>query len=124
MRGSHSLERIETHEWELALFPTVEIGVPIDGLTWLLNVPRFEAVAMAEDGYAVRLMTVDPRAFALHKLWVAGREDRDPLKRPRDRAQARAAADLARRWLGLELDDEALLGLPKAVRGLADALAQ
>lgn len=97
-------------------------GVPIDGLTWLLNVPRFEAVAMAEDGYAVRLMTVDPRAFALHKLWVAGREDRDPLKRPRDRAQARAAADLARRWLGLELDDEALSGLPKEVRGLAGAL--
>ncbi len=99
-------------------------GVPIEGLKWLLNVPRFEAVAMAEDGYAVRLVTVDPRAFALHKLWVAGRQDRDPLKRPRDRAQARAAADLARRWLGLGLDDEALSGLPREVRALANVLAQ
>jgi hypothetical protein len=99
-------------------------GVPIEGLEWLLNVPRFEAVAMAEDGYALRIVTVDPRAFALHKLWVAGRQDRDPLKRPRDRAQACAAADLARRWLGLGLDDEALSGLPKEVRALADVLAQ
>jgi hypothetical protein len=97
-------------------------GVPIEGLGWLLNVPRFEAVAMAEDGYPVRIVTVDPRAFALHKLWVADRQDRDPLKRPRDRAQARVAAELGRRWLGLQLDDDALSGLPKDVRAMADAL--
>ncbi len=97
-------------------------GAPIDGLQWLLNVPRFEAVAMAEDGYAVRLVTVDPRAFALHKLWVSTRPDRDPLKRPRDRAQARAAASLASTYLGLSLEDEALSGLPEAVRAHAGEL--
>lgn len=97
-------------------------GVPIDGRGWLLNVPRFEAVAMAEDGYPVRIVTVDPRAFALHKLWVADRQDRDPLKRPRDRAQARVAVELGRRWLGLQLDDGALSALPKEVRAMADAL--
>ena len=97
-------------------------GAPIEGRKWLLNVPRFEAVAMAEDGYAVRLVTIDPRAFALHKLWVASRPDRDPLKRPRDRAQAHASSALARSHLGLELDDDALLGLPMAVRSLASEI--
>ena len=98
-------------------------GAPIHGLKWLLNVPRFEAVAMAGDGYAVRLITIDPRAFALHKLWVSRQPDRDPLKRPRDRAQARAASALARSHLGLELDDDALSGLPRDVRALAGDLA-
>lgn len=97
-------------------------GVPIHGLTWLLNVPRFEAIAMAEDGYAVRLMTIDPRAFAFHKLWVSRQPDHDPLKRPRDLAQAKVASALASSHLGLQLDDEALSGLPRELRGLATEL--
>lgn len=99
-------------------------GAPIQGLQWLLSAPRFEAVAMAEDGYAARMVTIDPRAFALHKLWIARQPNRDPIKRPRDRAQAMAAAALARSYLGLELDDGALSGLPREVRTLADDLTE
>lgn len=93
-------------------------GAPIQGLTWLLNVPRFEAITIAEDGHAVRMITIDPRAFALHKLWVSRQPDRDPLKRPRDQAQAKAASTLSSKYLGLRLNDEALSGLPLKLREL------
>jgi hypothetical protein len=36
----------------------------------------------------------DPRAFALHKAWLSGLPTREPLKKPRDLAQARAVAQL------------------------------
>lgn len=98
-------------------------GAPVQGLGWLLNVPRFEAVAMAEDGYSVRLVTINPRAFALHKLWISRLADRDPLKRPRDRAQAEATFDLARTYLGLDLDDDALSALPTQLRALTSELS-
>ena len=40
-------------------------------------------------------MTVpDPRAFALHKFWLSGQPDREPLKKQRDRGQALAVAQL------------------------------
>ena len=42
-------------------------GVVIFGLSWLINSPKLEAVAIDERGYPVRLVAIDPRAFALHK---------------------------------------------------------
>jgi hypothetical protein len=36
----------------------------------------------------------DPRAFALHKAWLSGLPTREPLKKPRDLAQARAVVQL------------------------------
>jgi hypothetical protein len=66
----------------------------------------------------------DPRAFALHKAWLAGRGDRDPAKRGRDAAQARLVADLvATRLPLLRFDDPALGALPQALRALAGDLA-
>jgi hypothetical protein len=92
---------------------------PIHGLEWLVSAPRFEAVTMGGDGYPVRLVTPDPRAFVLHKLWVADRSDRDPLKRSRDKSQATAVADLCHRYLRLPFDDEELQALPEHLRALA-----
>ncbi len=91
-------------------------GVPIFGLTWLLNTPRFESVTVGEDGYPLRFVTVDPRAFALHKFWLSEREDRDPVKVPRDLAQAETTAQLAQRYLALHFDETALQALPSKLR--------
>ena len=98
-------------------------GSPIHGLAWLINAPRFEAVAIAEDGYPVPLVCVDPRVFALHKAWISRDEARDPRKRTRDMEQARACAALATSRLGMSFSSTAALSaLPAAIQALVSAL--
>lgn len=94
----------------------------IVGLDWLVNVPKVDDIVVAHDGRPVRMSSVDPRVFALHKLWLAGRNDREPAKRDRDRAQAEAAAIMARRF-GLAMADPALSALPAALRENVATLA-
>lgn len=92
-------------------------GSPIAGLAWLVNAPKFEAVAIADDGYPVRIVCPDPRVFALHKAWIAADPRRDPRKKVRDVEQAKTAADIAQNRLALSLDDDAALsGLPAQLR--------
>lgn len=99
-------------------------AVEIDGLAWLVNVPRHTTTIIDERGYPLDIVVPDPRAFALHKAWLAGRGDRDPAKRGRDAAQARLVADLvATRLPLLRFDDPALGALPQALRALAGDLA-
>ena len=43
-------------------------GGPIFGLTWLINTRKVEAVAIDERGYPIRMVAIDPRAFALQKV--------------------------------------------------------
>lgn len=87
------------------------VPVGIDGLSWLINSPRFEATAIAEDGMPVWMSCIDPRAFALHKQWVSMRDSREPIKRRRDAAQAVAVAKVAS-LLGLSFDSNDLSALP------------
>jgi hypothetical protein len=84
----------------------------IDGLLWLINAPKFEETLIAEDGMPARMVTVDPRAYALHKLWLSRRINRSRLKRSRDLLQARAVADVAINVLALSFKDKALTALP------------
>lgn len=70
------------------------VATEVPGLQWLLNCPKFEAVAINEDGWPVPMRVPDPRAFALHKLWLSGLSGREPIKKPRDLDQARAVAAL------------------------------
>lgn len=70
--------------------------VGIDSLKWAIASPRFEAVVFDERGMPLRLSTVDPRAFVLHKWYVSQQPDREPIKRHRDEAQARLVATLLR----------------------------
>jgi hypothetical protein len=96
----------------------------IEGLAWLQNCPQVQQIAIDERGYPLPMTVPDPRAFALHKLWVSERPDRDPAKARRDAAQARSVAGLVLRYLPqLRFDDPALAALPKALRGRADELA-
>jgi hypothetical protein len=93
----------------------------IEGLLWLINAPKYEETLIAEDGMPVRVVTVDPRAYALHKLWLSRRNDRSRLKRSRDLQQARAVAEVAINFLDLSFKDKALTALPPALmKGAAE----
>lgn len=85
---------------------------PLAGLHWLVNAPRLSETAIAEDGLPVHIATVDPRAYALHKLWLSQRAERNPVKRMRDREQAHTVAGVAVKWLNLSFTDTALSALP------------
>ncbi|ESX24719.1 nucleotidyltransferase domain-containing protein [Mesorhizobium sp. LSJC264A00] len=96
-------------------------SAPMEGLQWLINAPKVEAVAIDERGYPVSMPTVDPRMFALHKAWLATLPDRSAVKAMRDREQAEAAARIATAYLALPLDSEHLKGLPGALLDAAAA---
>lgn len=70
------------------------VATEVPGLHWLLNSPKFVAVAIDEDGWPVPMRVPDPRAFALHKAWLSGLPTREPVKKPRDLEQAHAVAQL------------------------------
>jgi hypothetical protein len=40
------------------------------------------------------MIAPDPRAFVLYKTWLSQKEDRNPMKRPRDSRQAKAVIKL------------------------------
>jgi hypothetical protein len=88
----------------LADLPDDLEGAAIFGLTWLINSPKVEAVAIDERGEPVRLVVIDPRTFALHKAWLSERPDREPLKVKRDLEQAKAAATIATQYLRLSFE--------------------
>lgn len=92
-------------------------AIEIQGLQWLESSLKMEAVAIDEKGFPAQLAVPDPRAFALHKLWLSERDDRDPLKRKRDRRQADVVAQLVCGHLPhLRFDDPALSALPEQLR--------
>lgn len=94
------------------------------GLEWLINAPKFERIVVGADGSPLSMSCVDPRAFALHKYWISLRDDRDPLKRRRDMAQARAVAAVAVQYLGLEFGAKELSALPVDLVRASEALLQ
>ncbi|MCX7304496.1 MAG: GSU2403 family nucleotidyltransferase fold protein [Hyphomicrobiales bacterium] len=86
----------------------------IHRLVWLENAPLFDQVAIDEKGYPFRIASFDPRVFAIHKLWVSSRDDRDPLKKAPDGQQAKLVAELTRKFLpNLPFDASELRMLPK-----------
>jgi hypothetical protein len=88
-------------------------AVEIEGLSWHESAPPFETTAIDEKGEPLRMVTSDPRIFAVHKLWLSRRIDRDPIKRRRDREQARAVAALvARHFPHLPFEETELRMLP------------
>lgn len=92
----------------------------IEGLVWLENSPSFEAIAIDERGYPLRIVAADPRVWAIHKHWVSQRIDRDPIKKRRDAEQARVVgAIVAQFLLHLPVNPDDLRMLPMSA--VADA---
>lgn len=101
------------------------IATTTESSRWLLNAPKFEAIAFDEKGLPLRMVTIDPRVYALQKQWIIENDPtRDPAKRTRDEAQARLVATIATNHLGLSFDDPALSALPRSFRDLADRWSQ
>jgi hypothetical protein len=69
-------------------------AVEIVKLDWHESAPAFESIAIDERGEPLRIVTSDPRVFAIHKLWLSGRDDRERVKAGRDVLQAREVASL------------------------------
>ena len=86
----------------------------IPNMRWMANAPRFSTIAIGADGYPVPMACPDPRAFALYKLWMGTRDQqRDPLKRARDVAQAHAVAEIVNEHLpALPFEPEHLACFP------------
>jgi len=99
------------------------VAASVDGLAWLESAPSFEATVIDERGGPLRMVAVDPRAFAAYKLWMSRLDSRDPLKRRRDAAQAEAvAAIVARHLTHLPFEAAALRMRPRAVAEAARPL--
>ena len=88
----------------------------LDALEWLSHAPSFCKTAIAEDGIPVNLVVPDPRFFALNKFWLSQKEDREPIKRPRDYGQAVVIAEIALNYLNLPFDDAILQVFPVSIR--------
>jgi hypothetical protein len=91
-------------------------ATPMAGAEWLIVPPKFEQTIIGEDGWPLRIVVPEPRTFALHKLWLSERDDRNPLKRPRDAAQARLVAELARVYLRKPMKATEMPWLSKELR--------
>jgi len=74
--------------------------IAIDSLKWYLASPQYSEVVFDEQGMPLRVETVDPRVFVLHKWYVSQQNDRRPVKRRRDEAQAKTVADVVVNELG------------------------
>jgi len=91
-------------------------AVEIAGLTWHESAPAFTATAIDERGEPLRIVTSDPRVFAVHKFWLSKRADRQPIKRRRDLEQAKVVARLvAMHMPHLPFHWEQLRMLPKTL---------
>ena len=70
------------------------MAAEIKNLQWLISAPKFDQIVIGEDGFPALLVAPDPRAFAIHKLWLSKQIDRDAVKKRRDCAQALAVVKL------------------------------
>jgi hypothetical protein len=73
--------------------------IPLPEQEWLLNGRRVDRVVGVRDGEAARMVAPDPRWFALQKLWLAEKPQRDQQKKGKDRKQGSALLDAV--WLAM-----------------------
>ena len=66
---------------------------------WLLLGSPLSAVVATERGRACPLKVPDPRFMGLHKLWLADKPERNPVKRDKDRRQGDVLLDAVRHFM-------------------------
>ena len=79
--------------------PGITVPDESGDLAALMAAPKLSQVVIGRRGEPVTMVVPDPRALALHKLWLSQQEDRPPGKQTRDRCQAAALAELILRYL-------------------------
>jgi hypothetical protein len=97
------------------------MAVEIKNLQWLVSAPKFDQMVIGEDGFPATMVVPDPRAFAVHKLWLSNQMDRNAVKKKRDRSQALAVCKLILQYLPeFEIKKEELRKFPENI--IADAV--
>ncbi|MDP1762117.1 MAG: GSU2403 family nucleotidyltransferase fold protein, partial [Deltaproteobacteria bacterium] len=105
--------------------PGVTVPAESGDLAALMGAPKFSQVVIGRRGDPVTMVVPDPRALALHKLWLSQQADREPGKQTRDRCQAAALAELILRYLPQYYFFSAELQLfPAEVARLAENLVE
>ena len=79
--------------------PCLAVPAEMGDLAALMAAPKFSQVVIGRRGDPVTMVAPDPRALALHKLWLSLQEDRGSGQKNRDRTQAAALAELILRYL-------------------------
>lgn len=106
------------YEVELLLAPSLSSGfpanepirpVPLPEQEWLLHGRPLTHVVFDMSNQPVRLVVPDPRWMALHKLWLANKPDRNPLKKPKDLEQGRRLLTAVRQSMPHFPFDEAFI---------------
>src|ERR1700683_5003489 len=100
------------------------VAEQLRGLEWLTALPLMTQIVIADNGFPVRFVVPEPRAFALHKLWVSLQPTRDPIKRKRDLRQADAVVQLSLDYFNLRFDDPAIKALPSDLTSMIPGLVE
>jgi len=50
--------------------------------------PKITQIVIRDDDRPAPMIVPDPRAFALNKFWLSNQDDREPVKKHRNRGQA------------------------------------
>jgi len=92
--------------------------VPLPEQEWLLHGTPVSRVVACRDGSPARIVAPDPRWFALQKLWMADKPQRNALKRPKDRRQGMLLLDaVAEAMPHYPLDESFEVQLPGELSG-------
>ena len=88
-------------------------AIALDGQEWLLNGTWVSQVVCGTDRTPCRIVSPDPRWFALHKWWLSNVADRNRFKVKKDRAHAVAVWDALPKMGRHPIDEEFLAQLEK-----------
>jgi hypothetical protein len=105
-RDGYMVDLIKPESKSLVRSDPVRMGGPDDlkaaeirSLHWLISSPKFSQVIIGDDGYPVSMVVPDPRAFAIHKVWLSEQSDREAIRKNRDHDQGLAIALLVIKYL-------------------------
>jgi hypothetical protein len=106
--------------------PREEAFAPMQTLIeqeWLLLGSPVSAVVATERGRACPLTVPDPRFMGLHKLWLATKPERNPVKREKDERQGNVLLDAVRYFMQAShpLNVDFVLQIPEELRPTFDA---
>lgn len=121
----------DAYEVELLIAPSRVTGmprsvglapIPLPEQEWLLMGRPIDHVVCGLDKSPARIVAPDPRWFALHKLWMADKVERNPLKKPKDRNQGQALLKAVARCMPqYPLDERFKMELPRELAPYLEA---
>lgn len=93
-RNAYEVELLVAPSRQSSLPRTIGLApIPMPEQEWLLQGRPVDQVVCGLDGIPAHIIAPDPRWFALHKLWMAEKPERNPLKKPKDARQGKALLD-------------------------------